>query len=145
MLNTTRTSGSNIAKARIDRRKYASLLASTLPEIIETEEQNDRLLGIAEGLIDKGDKMSPEEVKLLKLLSHLIHEFEQRYYKPEDATPVEVLTELMAANGLKQSDLTHIFGSKGITSEVINGKREISKANAKALANFFNVSADLFL
>ena len=51
----------------------------------------------------------------------------------------------MASNNLKQSDIVHIFGSKGITSEVVNGKREISKANAKALAEFFHISADAFL
>ncbi len=38
-----------------------------------------------------------------------------------------------------------LFGSKGITSEVANGKRSISKAQAKKLAAFFHVSAELFL
>jgi antitoxin component HigA of HigAB toxin-antitoxin module len=31
------------------------------------------------------------------------------------------------------------------TSEVVNGKREISKAQAKALAERFNTSTDVFL
>jgi antitoxin component HigA of HigAB toxin-antitoxin module len=35
--------------------------------------------------------------------------------------------------------------SKGTTSEVLRGKRGISKAAAKALAARFNVSTDLFL
>ena len=145
MLNTTRTSGKSSARVRINRRKYAALLAEALPEVIENEKENDRLLAIAEKLIDKGEAISPEEIKLLKLLSRLIQEFEQRYYKPDDATPQDVLIELMAANNYKQSDLLPVFGSKGITSEVVNGKREISKANAKALGIFFNVPADLFL
>ncbi|GAC1403196.1 MAG: hypothetical protein NVSMB56_18160 [Pyrinomonadaceae bacterium] len=38
-----------------------------------------------------------------------------------------------------------LFGSKGRASEAINGKRAISKAQAKALAEFFHVSADLFI
>jgi HTH-type transcriptional regulator/antitoxin HigA len=145
MLNTIRASGRNSASVRIDRGKYAALLAEALPEVIENEKQNDRMLAIAEKLIDKGGAISPEEVKLLRLLSRLIQEFEQQYYKPDDATPREILIELMAANNYRQSDLVPIFGSKGITSEVINGKREISKANAKALGKFFHVPADLFL
>ena len=51
----------------------------------------------------------------------------------------------MAARDLKQSDLLPIFKSKGIASEVINGKRGISKAQAKALAEYFNVSVEVFL
>ncbi|QQS47247.1 MAG: transcriptional regulator [Acidobacteriota bacterium] len=145
MLNTTRTTGKKSAIERVDRKKYAALLAETLPEVIESEKENDRLLAIAEKLIDKGEAISPEEIKLLKLLSHLIQEFEQSYYKPEDATPRYVLIELMAANSYKQIDLLPVFGSKGITSEVINGKRAISKANAKALGKLFKVPADLFL
>jgi HTH-type transcriptional regulator/antitoxin HigA len=52
---------------------------------------------------------------------------------------------MMEMNQLKQADLVPIFGSSGVTSEVISGKREISKANAKALAKFFHTSTDLFL
>lgn len=45
----------------------------------------------------------------------------------------------------KPRDLVDIFGSKGIISEVINGKRSISKSQAKALGTFFHVSPALFL
>lgn len=51
----------------------------------------------------------------------------------------------MEENNYKQKDIVHIFGSSGITSEVVGGKRSISKAQAKKLAEFFNVSVDLFI
>ena len=121
------------------------MLSQTLPAIIETEEQNEQYLAIVEKLMCKGENLSPEEETLLKLLAHLIQDFERRYYKPRKATPVEVLRELMAANDLKQTDLVPIFGSKGTVSEVVNGKRGISKANAKALGEFFNISPAAFI
>jgi HTH-type transcriptional regulator / antitoxin HigA len=130
---------------KIDTKEYSRLLAYTLPAIIETEEENDRMLAIVESLMDKGDDLSPEEEKLFKLLVHLIQDFERRFYQPESATPLEVLNELMAANNLRQTDLVPIFGSKSVVSEVINGKRGISKAHAKALADFFHTSTDVFL
>jgi len=37
--------------------------------IFETEEENDRMLKVIEKLIDKGEALSPEEEKLLKLLT----------------------------------------------------------------------------
>jgi len=49
------------------------------------------------------------------------------------------------ANRLKQSDLLPVFGSKSRVSEVVNGKRNISKVQAKKLADFFPVSAGLFI
>lgn len=99
----------------------------------------------AEKLIEKGDLRTPEEDALLDLLAHLIQQFEREFYQIGGAAPHEILKELMAARGLKQSDLLHIFKSKGVASEVINGKRGVSKAQAKALADFFHVSAELFI
>jgi HTH-type transcriptional regulator/antitoxin HigA len=141
----TRTNGSATVKSKIDAKKYARLLAASLPAVIETEAENDRLVAVARELMKKGPQRTLEETRLLKLLSHLIQEFEERVYQPRTATPHEVLCELIAANGLKQSDLLPIFGSKGVTSEVVNGKRGISKTQAKALAEFFHVSVDVFL
>jgi HTH-type transcriptional regulator/antitoxin HigA len=46
---------------------------------------------------------------------------------------------------LKQADLLPIFKSRGYVSDVINAKRAISKAHAKRLAEFFRVSANLFI
>ncbi|MEW6209677.1 MAG: helix-turn-helix transcriptional regulator [Acidobacteriota bacterium] len=37
------------------------------------------------------------------------------------------------------------MGSKGYASDIINGKREISKSQARKLAEFFNVSVELFI
>ena len=145
MQNTTRKRRRNAAVAKIDPRRYGRLLAKALPVKIETEEENRRLLAQAEKLMVKGERRSLEEDVLLDLLFHLIQDFEQRFYHPGEATPHEVLRELMAANEVKQSDLWKLFGSKGVASEVVNGKRGISKAQAKALAEFFHVSPELFI
>ncbi len=144
-MNTTVTSGKQTAKAKFNPKKYAGLLAEVLPEVIETVSQNRRMNKILDELIDKGEDRTPEETKIAKLLGHLIQDFEQRYYKPKKHTPREILIYLMEANNLKQADLLNVFGSSGIASEVISGKREISKAHAKALAKRFCTSTDLFL
>ncbi|MGA3078375.1 MAG: hypothetical protein ABSG56_32440 [Bryobacteraceae bacterium] len=51
----------------------------------------------------------------------------------------------MEEHGRRQRDLLDVFGSRGIASEVVSGKRAISKAQAKKLAELFHVPADLFL
>ena len=130
----------------IDRRKYARLLAKALPAVIETEEQNERMLREVERLLDKGqDNLSPEEETLFKLMTALIEDFEEQHYQLNAATPVTILQELMDARNLQPKDLWEVFGSKSLTSDVLNGNRDISKSKAKALAEFFHVSAELFI
>lgn len=135
----------NTAVRRIDPVRYRRLLSRAMPVVIETEEENARMLAVAEKLMQKGENLSAEEEKLLKLLARLIEDFEERFYRPNEATPLEVLTHLMEARGVKQSQLWEVFGSKGIASEVLNGKRGISKTHARALANYFHVPAELFI
>ena len=130
---------------RIDPARYRRLLSQTMPVIIETEEENERMLKVIEKLMDKGEQLSPEEEKLLKLLTMLVEDFEERYYHPRDASPLEVLQHLMESRDVKQAHLWEVFGSKGIASEVLNGKRGISKTHARALADYFHVPADLFI
>jgi len=133
------------AVRRIDSTRYKRLLSQTMPVVIESEEENERMLSVVEKLMDKGEDLSPEEEKLLKLFAKLIEDFEQRYYHPKEAEPLEVLQHLMEARGVKQNHLWEVFGSKGVASEVLNGKRGISKTQARALAHYFHVSADLFI
>src|SRR5207245_11776763 len=104
------------AVRRMDRTRYKRLLSQTMPVIIETEEENERMLKIIEKLMENGEGLSPEEEKLLKLLTRLVEDFEERYYHPRDATPLEVLHHLMESRGTKQTHLWEVFGSKGIAS-----------------------------
>lgn len=132
----------------VNKEKYGMLLAETLPGIIETEEENERTLEIVERLMKKGESnLSAEETYLFRLLVRLIEDFEERDYPQvgNSSTPRDVLEFLMDQQGLKQKDLVDIFSSSGTISQVLNGAREISKAQAKALAARFKVSAELFI
>ncbi len=75
----------------------------------------------------------------------LIQDYEQEHHPLADPSPREMLTYLMEQRGLKQADLVPIFKSRGYVSDVLNGKRGISKARARQLGAFFGVSADLFI
>lgn len=124
--------------------EYAELLAALQPKVIETEEENEFYLAEVTKLMRLGEAISPAQECLLRLLVNLIESFEDRYYQLKSATPLEILTELVCDQGLKQKDLVPVFGSQGVASEVLNGKRGISKAQSKALGEFFKVSPSLF-
>lgn len=119
---------------------YARLLTQTLPGIIETEAENERVLAIIEGLIDK-EKLSPDESKLLKLLTRLVEDFEEKAYPIGSSSPAEVLKFLLEERGMKQKDLVPVFGSEGTTSDILNGKRPITIKTAKKLSEFLGLSS----
>lgn len=129
-----------------DKNVYSSLLAEFQPKVITSEEENERALAVVEKIMPLRENITPEQDALLELLVTLIEKFEDEHYQLlRESNPHSMLQFLMEQRNLKQSDLVGILGSKGVTSEVVNGKRSISKAQAKALGEFFHVSAALFL
>jgi HTH-type transcriptional regulator/antitoxin HigA len=128
----------------LDEKTYGQLLGRTLPHVIHTDEESERLTNELLRL-DEREDLSPEETELAELLTVLIDDCEQRRYPIRKSSPQQTLHHLMEARKLAQKDLWKLFGSKGITSEVFHGKRAISKAQAKKLAALFHVTADLFI
>lgn len=45
----------------------------------------------------------------------------------------------------EHKDIWPVLGNKGSATEVLSGRRSISKAHAKRLAEFFHVPIDLFV
>jgi len=135
----------NIKPQPINARQYGRLLSKAQPAVIESEEENDRMLAALEPLFDKGMSRTPEEDRLFKLIVHLIQDFEDSHYDLDATTPLQILKHLMDVRSVRPRALWEVFGTRGITSEVLSGKRAISKTHAKKLARFFNVSAELFI
>ncbi len=128
-----------------NQEKYKQLLCQYQPKVIKTEAENEAALQIVEKFMHSSQR-TPEEDELYDLLIILIEKFEREYYQPgKTSTPHSILNFLMEQRGIKQVDLVGIIGSKGVVSEIVNGKREISKAQANALGEFFNVDASLFI
>ncbi len=128
----------------LNEEAYRQLLGRTLPHVIRTEEEYERLTNELVRL-DERENLSPEEKELAELLTVLIDEYEERRYPIRKASPQQTLQHLTEARQLTQKDLWKVFGSKGITSEVFHGKRSISKAQARKLAEFFHVNVELFI
>ena len=131
----------------IDLKRYGRLLAKAAPRVIATEEENGRAIAIVESLVQKGERsMTPEEDALLDLLTNLIRDYEAiAYPRREESSPHEMVAFLLEQRGLAPKDLWPVIGSKGRVSEILAGRRSISKEQAKKLAEFFQVRADLFI
>jgi len=132
--------------SKYDPNAYANLLVEYLPGVIQTEAENEKALAVVLQLMKKGERgRSPEESRLLELLVTLVENFEEKAYPMGGTSPAVALRELMREHELKQTDMVEIFGSQGTVSQVLNGKREISKSQARKLCERFRLPIDVFI
>ena len=134
------------ATPTVDPKKYAWLANRIVVKAIEIEEEYDRMVAAVEKLIDKGqNRLSPEESALLETLAILVQAYDDRHHPLPSVAPNEKLAYLMETSGRTAKDLLPVFGTRGRVSEVVSGKRSISKEQAKKLASVFKVTVDLFI
>ena len=124
--------------------EYGRLCSKILPKVIETDEEFDRLVAQMEA-IDFKKHPTPEEEALSATLAVLIQDYDDKHYPLPPIAPDHMIRYLMEQRDLKQADLLPVFGSRSVASDVINGKREPSKAHIRKLAEFFHISPAAFL
>jgi HTH-type transcriptional regulator/antitoxin HigA len=98
-----------------------------------------RLIGRREPLL------SPGERDYAEALVFFVEEFDERVhpFPKTKRTPLQVLRYLMEQNGMNSESLGKVLGNKTAASLVLNGKRELSKAHIRKLANRFKVDPGL--
>jgi HTH-type transcriptional regulator/antitoxin HigA len=128
----------------LDPVAYGKLLAAELPQPIQNDREFDRMVARLEELDFAKRKLTPEEEALREILVALIEVYDDKFSLPEQP-PHKMVKFLMEQRGLKQADLVPVLGSRAQVSDLVNGKRGISKAQVKKLADYFGVSAELFI
>ena len=122
---------------------YRDLLVEELPRAIHSDREHRKYPRV-DALLDR-KKRSAAEDRLLELLSILVERYEDEHERIEAPSPLAALKELMLAKGVSQADLSKLFGSSGIASEVLSGKRALSKTHIRKLSQTFHIPADLLV
>ena len=111
---------------------------------IRTDAGLDDALAMINQLLDLAE-LSADAADYLDVLSDLVEDYEDKRVQIPEVRGTAALHHLMEENGLKQKDLAHLFGGKSAISEVLRGKRELSKSQIQQLRDYFRVPADLFM
>ncbi len=94
----------------------------------------------------QGHTLSRDQDDYLTILSEMILLYDREHNEPRKREmPHLRLKYLIDQAGLSASDLGRILGHRGMGSLVLTGRRGLSKANIRKLAEHFKVSADYFL
>lgn len=103
----------------------------------------DAAVAVIDSLIDKTERTAAEDA-YLGALTDLVEVYEDEHVAVPPQTGLGMLQSLMEDNGLKQEDLAPILGTQSIVSEVLRGKRLLSKKYIEKLAKYFHVSPVVF-
>ena len=102
---------------------------------------------VLEGLVTKDEgHLSAVERDYLDALTRFVEDFDDSHY-PLDAdarSPLERLKALMETAGVTPAGLGDIIGSRPAASMVLGGRRELSKAQIRKLAEHFKLDAGYF-
>jgi HTH-type transcriptional regulator/antitoxin HigA len=123
-----------------------AMLRTQLPITpIRTDEDYQQMLRVANSLSDHLDGKSEDPLTdLYAIVTDLIGRWEAHSVSIPKAEPREVLRRLLETHGLKQKDLIGI-ASPTVVSDILAGRRAISKKVAKALASRFHMDVSAFL
>ena len=88
--------------------------------------------------LDEGDEM------YLDALSDLIAAYEDEYFPIEPASDADMLRHLMDAKNVTQAQLSRETSiAKSTISEVLNGKKPLSRKLIRAFADYFGVDVSV--
>lgn len=96
------------------------------PRIIKTENEYNEAVKRIEHLMDR-EHLSDNEVNELELWSMLVSKYEDEIWPISQPDPVTAILFRIEQMGLGRNDLEQYIGSKSKVSEVLSGKRSLSK------------------
>jgi HTH-type transcriptional regulator/antitoxin HigA len=129
----------------IDPVAYGKLLATELPRPIRNAREFDRMVARLEELDFSKSQISAEEEALREILAALIQAYDDKHYKLPDQPAHLTVKFLMDQRGIEQADLVPSIGTRAQVSALVSGSKGVTKVQAKKLAAFFQVDAELFL
>jgi HTH-type transcriptional regulator / antitoxin HigA len=128
----------------INLKVYGQLVAQVKPKVIETEDEYEQFLAVAERLTFKQNQ-TPEESALYDLVTMLVETYEAAHYEIDRSSPAEVLQHIIESSGIDETALVEIFGSSEAIAQVLAGKKSIDPNWAQALGDRFRLSPKIFL
>jgi HTH-type transcriptional regulator/antitoxin HigA len=131
----------------LDMKVYLRLVRKFPLVPIKNMKQLDRATKVIHELMDinwKRERTSTEEA-YFSVLCELIGKYEDRVYPHKQLDDGETLFALIEAQDLTQAAAARGVGiAESTLSEVLSGKRKLTRKQIGKIAKWFNVSPDLF-
>lgn len=106
---------------------------------LNAQEMIDRLTSLP--------RLTVGQAEYLETLTILFEAYEDEHEQIDTShlAPLDVLRFLLDSNGMNASDLGRLLGNRELGPKILNGSRQLSKAQIRRLTERFKVDAGLFL
>lgn len=112
---------------------------------IRTEADHEWALKEIERYFDVEPTPGSPEGDRFDVLATLIEAYERQHFPIEAPEPAAVLRFYMDQNGLGQTDLAQVLGSRPRASEILAGRRDLSLTMISAIRAAWGIPADLLV
>jgi HTH-type transcriptional regulator/antitoxin HigA len=124
--------------------EYRQLLTKYAPRPIRSQRAYEQALAQLEKLMVP--RPNAAHSLLIEVLATLIEKYESRHYPTPEISPAEMLAKLLKTKGARPAEVAKTTGIPTATlSNVLAGRRGISKQNAFKLGEYFGLSPIAFL
>ena len=128
----------------IKRDAYFNLVLRFPLRHLRSDEELDRAIEMVDTLLDRDD-LAPGEQDYLDVLSDLIEVYESNEYPIAPVSDGAMIRHLLEAKGVSQADLSRETEiAESTISEVLSGKRSLSRTHIGKLSRYFNVEPGVF-
>jgi HTH-type transcriptional regulator / antitoxin HigA len=130
----------------LDQLDYLDLVKAFPLRPLRSKSEHEAAGKILDHFIGRDD-LTEGQNDYLAALVLFVEEFEETRFNDwaSNIDPLNLIKHLMEENDMSTSDLGDVLGSRGLASEVLCGKRGLSKALIRKLAVHFGVEPGLFL
>ena len=130
----------------VDPQKYTRPANRVIVKVIGAEAEYDHMVAAVGRLMARGeDRLSVEESALLETMTILVQGYDDRQNPQPSVPPNEMIAYLMRSSRRTTGELLPVFGPRGRVSEVLSGKRSVSKEQARKLASLCKITVDRFI
>ena len=112
---------------------------------LRSEAELDAATEVIHELIDQKTRSKAED-DYLDVLTRIVEKYEEVHYPMEDVPANEMLAELMEEKQFTQAQVAKGAGiAVSTVSELLSGKRKLTRGQIEKLAKFFKVGPAVFL
>lgn len=124
--------------------RYLELIRRFPLRPIRTEAELDDAIRVIDGLIDQGTRSRAEE-DYLDVIGDLVIAYEDVHYPDEPVSDADMLQSFLEDWRVTQSEVAKAAGiAESTISEVLSGKRKLTRRQIGKLARYFKVDPGVF-